>query len=202
MTRRKTGKLTIALILTGVLLILSALAIAVIGISLEKTAEKNAAEIADRIGALLPESKNAEPDDRADKRMASVSIDGVDFCAIIEIPRFGTKLPVRSVWDSSSVRMYPCRYSGSVHDSTLIIGGSDARGQFDFVSEITERDILLVTDTEGKCHSYEVGRIDITQSADTPTLTEGEYSLVLFARNTYGDGYTVIRCEKRAKTNA
>ena len=196
MTKKKTGKMTVVLILTGALLILSALALAVINISLEKNAQKNAAEIADRIGALIPEVRNAQSDDREDTRMASVSIDGQDFCAMIEVPRFGTRLPVYSEWDSSRVRMYPCRYSGSVYDGTLIIGGSDARGQLDFVSSITEHDTVLLTDMEGSCYLYEVDRIDVAESADTATLADGSFGLVLFARNTYSSGYTVIRCSK------
>ena len=194
MTKRKTGKLTMVLMIAGVLLILSSLAFAIINITLEKNAQKNATLIADRISTLIPEVKNAQMDDRVDTRMASVSIDGADFCAIVEIPGLGIRLPVYSEWDPARVRMYPCRFTGSIYDGTLIIGGSDAKGQFDFVSAITEGDTLFITDMEGNCYLYEVDRIDLASSADTNTLTEHGYSLVLFARNTYGSGYTVIRC--------
>ena len=196
MTKKKTGKLTLGLLVAGAVLMLSAIAFTVINISLEKTAQRNATAIADRMIGLIPEVKNAQADDRVDTRMASVSVDGADFCAIIEIPAFGKKLPVYCEWDLARVRMYPCRYTGSTYDGTLVIGGSDTAGQLDFLSEISERDALLVTDTEGNCYIYEVARIDLVRSADTETLTEGDHDLVLFARNTYGDGYTVVRCSR------
>ena len=195
MMKKKTNKLTAALMITGALLVLSSLAFVIITASLERTAQENSRIIADRMLSLMPEIRNAQTDDRIDTAMASLNIDGTDYCAILEVPRYQACMPIAAKWDKARVRMTPCRYTGSIYDGTLIIGGADVRGQLDFISDITEGDAVLLTDAEGNCYAYEVSAIELSEDASTDVLTGAECDLVLFARNTYGGGYTVVRCK-------
>lgn len=180
----------------GAILILSSVSLVIITASLEKNAQKNSRIIAERMLSLMPEIQNAQADDRIDTSMSSLNIDSTDFCAVLEIPRYGACLPVATKWDKTRVRMYPCRYTGSIYDGTLVIGGADSRGQLDFLSDITEGDAVLLTDTEGNCYAYKINAIELADIASTETLISDECDLVLFARNTYSSGYTVIRCKK------
>lgn len=194
--KKKRIKLSSALIMIGALMVLSSIAFVIITASLEKTARESARSTADKMLSLMPEIKNAQTDDRVDASMASMNIGGTDFCAVIEVPRFGALLPVHNTWDKVIVRKYPCRFTGSVYDGTLVIGGADSRGQFDFIHSMTEGDAVLITDTEGLCYSYTVSAIELTDDASSETLTQKGADLVLFAQNTYGSGYTLVLCNK------
>ncbi len=180
--------------IAGALLVLSSLAFVIITASLEKTAEKRIEEITSRMLSLMPEIRNAQSDDRVDVSMASLSIDGTDYCALLEIPRYGAALPVCTEWNKTSVRMTPCRYTGSIYDGSIIIGGSDARGQLDFVSDITEGDAVLLTDAQGYCYAYKVSSVETSDSASNEVLSASDADLVLFAHSTYRGGYTIIKC--------
>ena len=149
---------------------------------------------AEKLYSLMPEPYDSFPDNRTSPAMPMVEIDGRNYIGILEIPAYGTSLPIGSQWDSGTVSEYPCRYLGSTYDSSLIIGGSDNKGQLDFVKKISNEDLITVTDTTGQRFTYKVTDIRRTKDVSTENLTSKEADLVLFARNTYSLDYTVIRC--------
>ena len=77
---------------------------------------------------------------------------GQDYIGILEIPVHGVRLPIAAGWDKNSVRKYPCRFSGSVWDGTLIIGaGAD---HFSFAERVDAGTAVFVTDMCGRRFAY------------------------------------------------
>lgn len=179
----------------GVLLIIGALSLLVISrINIPKN-EKNAKEIIDEMYALMPDIKNVYPDGKGDTVMPSMELDGNDFSGIINIPLYNTELPVCNEWDKNNVGKYPHRFTGSIYDNSLIIGGSDNIGQFDFMKNISVGDNVHFTDTMGGRFSYVVSSIRITDDVSLDSLSNDDADLTFFARNSYGFDYTVVRCK-------
>ena len=143
----------------------------------------------------MPHEHDSFPDDRIDISMARMELDGSEFVGILTIPAYGCRLPVYADWEPERVTDYPCRYDGSMHDGTLIIGGSDNPGQLDMMENISIGDAVSVTDVSGARYRYEVAQIILTDDVSQAILSEGEYPLVFFARDTYGLHYTVVRCD-------
>ncbi|MBQ2729623.1 MAG: hypothetical protein IJF69_02490 [Clostridia bacterium] len=187
--------LTVILAVLGVGLIVSSVFSVFLFQSDKKMAEEKAKDIVVKMKDLMPECYDCVPDGRVDLSMASLEIDGENFCAIIEIPQYKKVLPVRSEWSKGEVSKYPCRYLGSIYDASLIIGGSDNEGQFDFMKNITIGDEVFITDVEGQRYSYTVCDIGKTDDVSTEKLTELEADLLLFARNSYSFDYTVVYCK-------
>ena len=141
---------------------------------------------------LIPEPQSAVPEERRDNTMSVLSLDGTDYVGILEIPRYESTLPVCADW--GRVSKHPCRFSGSIYDRTMQIGGTSQNGQFDFYREISAGDIVCFTDMEGNRYSYTVTDIRYEKHADQTALQRKEASLILFIKNIYAFEYIVIFC--------
>ena len=127
--------------------------------------------------------------------MSALSVDGTDFVGIIEMPRYGSVLPVCADWGNTS--KYPCRFSGSIYDSTMKIGATTQKGQYDFYRELSVGDEVFYTDMEGNRYSYEVKGLRYEKHADQSALHREESSLVLFIKNVYSFEYLIVFCDAR-----
>lgn len=156
------------------------------------TSAEQAAEAVAALRTLLPSSQGAVPEARRDNSMPVLSLEGEDYIGILEIPAFGSALPVGAHWGNSS--RYPCRHSGSVYDRSIRIGATSQPGQYDFYREISVGDSLHFTDMTGNRYSYTVTDIRYAKHADQGTLESQEADLMLFIQNVYAFEYIRIYC--------
>lgn len=194
MTKGKSRRLNDILMWSGILLILSAVIMTSVSFLSQRRSANRASEIAERLRTLMPEPQSSYPDGRSNTSMSAIEIDGENFIGLIEIPLYDCTLPVYASWEQGRADDFPCRYTGSVYDRTLIIGGSNAVGQLDLTKTITEHDRVFFTDTEGMRYSYKVSGIEITDDVSAEKLISIDADLVIFVRDTYSFNYTVIKC--------
>ena len=145
------------------------------------------------IRTIIPEPQGAALGERSDNTMPVLSLDGVDFAGILEIPRYDSALPVCNTWGQPS--RYPCRFSGSIYDGTLKIGAACQAGQYDFFREISVGDSLYFTDMEGNRYAYEVKDLRYEKHADEAALMGEEAALTLFIKNVYAFEYIIVFCD-------
>lgn len=157
-----------------------------------QTSSKKTVYYTDTLRTLMPEIQSAAPEKRLNNSMSALSLDGVDFAGIIEIPRFRSSLPVGASF--GKIHKYPCIFSGSVYDGTIKIGATSQDGQYDFYREISVGDTVLFTDMEGNRFTYSVTDLRYEKHADTTTLSKKESSLVLFIKNVYSFDYLIVYC--------
>ena len=125
--------------------------------------------------------------------MPILSVDGIDFVGMLEIPRFGSILPVCAKW--GQLTKCPCQFSGSIYDSTIKIGATTQKGQCDFYREITVGDIILFTDMEGNRYTYVVSSLCYEKHANKTTLEREKSALTLFIKNVYDFEYLIVSCD-------
>jgi sortase A len=154
--------------------------------------EKEAKYYISTLQALIPETQNAVPEERRDNTMAVLSVDGADFVGLIELPRYGSVLPVCADWGKTS--KYPCRFSGSIYDGTMQIGATTQKGQYDFYREISVGDSLIFTDMEGNRYTYAVTNLRYEKHANKTELQSETSDLTLFIKNIYAFEYLIISC--------
>ncbi len=155
--------------------------------------EQKAKENVSLIRELISEPQGAVPEERRDNTMSTLSIDGTDFVGILELPRYESALPVCAEWGNPA--KYPCRFSGSVYDRTMQIGGTSQKGQYDFYRDISVGDSVFFIDMEGNRFSYTVTDIRHEKNADQSTLQRKDASLTLFVKNVYAFEYIIISCD-------
>ena len=178
---------------TGVCLIVAAMAWLVIWQSGIGSSVKKAEYYADTIRTLIPEPQGAVLTERRDNNMSTLSIDDINFVGIIEMPRYESVLPVCADWGNLSD--YPCRFSGSVYDRTMQVGGTSQKGQYDFYRDISVGDTVFFTDMEGNRYEYAVTDIKYENNADQNTLNRNDSALTLFIKNIYAFEYIIISCD-------
>lgn len=141
---------------------------------------------------LMPEPQRAAPEERTDNTMAVFSLDGTDFVGILEMPRYGSALPVGARWGKSY--QYPCCLSGSIYDGSIQIGATSQKGQYDFYREISVGDSLYFTDMAGNRYAYTVTDLRYERHADQSALQRKDADLTLFIKNMYDFEYIIVFC--------
>ena len=157
-----------------------------------RISEQQAAAYVHTLRTLIPESQRAVPEERRDNSMPALSLDGTDFVGILEMPIYGSALPVCAEW--GQIDQYPCCFCGSIYDGTLKIGGTSQRGQYDFYREISVGDNVFFTDMEGNRYALSVRDLRYVKHADQASLQRDEAVLTLFIKNVYSFEYIIISC--------
>ena len=154
--------------------------------------EQKAQGYVSTITAQIPAPQNAVPEERSHNAMPVLSIDGKDFVGILEMPRYGSVLPVGADW--GNVFANPRLFDGSVYDRTIQIGATTQVGQYDFYREISVGDSVFFTDMEGNRFTYGVTDIHYEKHADQAALQQKDAALTLFIKNVYSFEYIILFC--------
>ena len=141
----------------------------------------------------IAEPQSAVPEARRDNTMPVLSVDGTDFVGILEMPRYGSSLPVCAEW--GRITRYPSRFHGSIYDGTLQIGATTQTGQYDFYREISVGDTVCFTDMEGNRYTFVVTDLRYEKHADQTALQREAAALTLFIKNVYSFEYLIVFCD-------
>lgn len=193
MRNKKNHRVRKALVIVGACLLGAAIVLLLVWQWNIQAARQKAEACVRMIRERIPEPQGAVLEARRDNTMATLSVDGTDFVGLLEIPKYDSVLPVCDDWGSPA--KYPCRFSGSVYDRTMQIGGTSQKGQYDFYRELSVGDTVFFTDMEGNRFSYAVTDIRYEKNADRSTLQRGEAALTLFIKNVYAFEYIIISCD-------
>ncbi len=180
-------------ILVGVCLLVGAVVILALWRWNIHNAEKQGQCYVSTLQALIPQPQNAVPEERRDNTMSVLSVDGIDFVGLVELPRYESALPVCADWGETS--QYPCRFSGSIYDGTMQIGATTQKGQYDFYRELSVGDAVNYTDVEGNRYTFTITSLCHEKHADQTALQRKDADLTLFIKNIYSFEYLIAFCD-------
>lgn len=123
------------------------------------------------------------------------SLGDVACIGILEIPALDLELPVISSWSYSSLRLAPCRYSGSAYKGDLVIAAHNYQSHFGGLRTLPEGSEVFFTDAVGKRFSYYVAVTEALTPWSVDDMTSGEWPLTLFTCTLDSQNRVTVRCE-------
>lgn len=158
-------------------------------------AKQNATDVVNQLEEIMPPKSVGVKDTYSSMQMPSLEFDGTDYIGVLEIPDYNVKLPIVKKWDTKTLISFPQRFSGTVYDGSLIVGGFDQEGQFECLKRVDVGNIVLVKDMTGAQFSYTVDYVERKDSVRAESLEYGDSELTLFVRDTYSMKYIIVRCK-------
>ena len=123
------------------------------------------------------------------------SLGDVACIGILEIPALNLELPVISSWSYSSLRLAPCRYSGSAYKGNLVIEAHNYQSHFGGLRTLPEGSEVFFTDAVGNRFSYYVAVTEALTPWSVDDMTSGEWPLTLFTCTLDSQNRVTVRCE-------
>ena len=123
------------------------------------------------------------------------SLGDVACIGILEIPALNLELPVISSWSYSSLRLSPCRYSGSAYKGDLVIAAHNYQSHFGGLRTLPEGSEVFFTDAVGNRFSYYVAVTEALTPWSVDDMTSGEWPLTLFTCTLDSQNRVTVRCE-------
>ena len=123
------------------------------------------------------------------------SLGDVACIGILEIPALNLELPVISSWSYSSLRLAPCRYSGSAYKGNLVIAAHNYQSHFGGLRTLPEGSEVFFTDAVGNRFSYYVAVTEALTPWSVDDMTSGEWPLTLFTCTLDSQNRVTVRFE-------
>lgn len=203
------------LIVTGTMLILSALFLCLYNYRESEQSYARAADVMERlideipdppaqtmpyIPEGVPENPFAEPAETAPAEQETViTIDGNDYIGYLSIPKLNISLPVMAQWSYDALKTAPCRYSGTVKDGDLILCAHNYVSHFGPIRRLSSGDEILFTECSGEVYRFvvsyteEIGGYDIARMLDADAE---DWDLTLFTCTLGGQTRVTVRAER------
>ena len=204
-SKKKLGK---SLVITGIVYLMVALSLftynKITDFRAGKFSEKVMQEITEYMHSDSTEStqqKNNQENNHTDNhtRLQTVNFEGYGFIGYLTIEKLSLNLPVMADWNYDNLNISPCRYSGSVSTSDLVIAGHNYSSHFGTLSYLEKGDSILYTDFSNNTYCYHVELIEILQPTETKKMNAGKYDLSLFTCNLSGQARVTVRCKKQTE---
>jgi sortase A len=178
-------------IITGLLAISAALFLTIYNFYEDYHSAQNINKILEQLDTT--DDTEADPD----TDMPQEQIDDQDYIGRLEIPTLDLELPIISEWSYKSLKIAPCRYSGSAYDGNFVILAHNYSSHFGRLMELSIGDEITFTDMDGNIFTYEVTEKEILQPEDVEEMESGDWDLTLFTCTVGGKSRVTVRCEKK-----
>ncbi len=189
--RKKKTKQGIILMTLGLLLIAAAGGL----FSYNRITDKQAGETANALLNTVLENQDQSSYGTNEKSERIAEIDGKEYIGVISIPSYNISLPVQSDWSLAKLKHSPCRYSGSVNSSSLIICAHNYQSHFGKLKYVQAGEKIIFTDMMGMTYTYEVSEIDLINGYNIEEMQENDgWDLTLFTCNYSGRQRITLRC--------
>ena len=187
------------LLIIGIICILSAIFLWINNIYVSNTADMSSQIISSKLDSRISKKRrNIHDVSKLNGiEMPSLNIDGDRYIGEIFIKKLNKKLPIMKNLDYDKLKLSPCRYSGSVFDKNLIIGGHNFRGHFGKISTLKNGDKIEIIDVDGNTYNYFVDKIEVINQSKLDLLTNNNdnWDLSLFTCTLSGNSRYVVRCK-------
>lgn len=197
-------RLANALVISGVIVIVSAFVLTIYNFWDNNRASRTANEILnaisdsipDRTNGILPSGEEFIPDYvlNPNMDMPTIEHEGYKYIGVISIPIIDIELPVMDSWSYPQLSIAPCRYNGSAYLNDLIIAAHNYTGHFGRLRNLEIGDSVIFTDADGNVIKYKVSSIETLVPTAVEEMKSGEWDLTIFTCTVGGQTRVTVRC--------
>ncbi|MBQ3567137.1 MAG: sortase [Oscillospiraceae bacterium] len=213
------NKSSFALILTGTVLILSALFLCLYNISEDRKSGEKAQNVLEQLkNDITPvvnsqennfqketeifeqiQSGNAILSDAFSDTSQQVNnreVQGINYVGFITLPSLNLELPVAGELNESVMSWAPCVYNGSAPTGDLIIAAHNYSSHFRNIDSLVCGDTVYYTDVDGNVYEYQVTNTEIISGTDAQAMVAGSqdsWDLSLFTCTLDGRNRITVR---------
>lgn len=129
----------------------------------------------------------------ADREMPVQTVDNRDYIGVLTIPALELELPVISQWDYPSLKVAPCRYSGSLYQNNLIICAHNYASHFGKLKNLHVGDIAMFTDMAENTVTFQMVERETIQPEDLEAMDAGNWDMTLYTCTVGGKSRVTVR---------
>lgn len=205
MNKTKKKNIGTALMLAGLLLLVSAFLLLIYNLWDNSRAGQASAEVLEKLEEEIPGQTDYTEDEAEDLplymlepdiEMPAVEIDGNRYIGYIEIPDIGISLPVMEKWDYDKLKLSPCRYSGTAYKDNFVIAAHNYDEHFGRLKNLSVGSSIIFTDMDGNVFNYEVAEIETLQPTAIEEMKSSGWALSLFTCTLGGEFRVTVRCDR------
>ena len=174
--------------IAGVVLIAASIALLITDKKQTTAMQTQTKQVVSQLQNIIPSRSAAIAGQYTVADMPVYEIDGVDYCALLEIASVSARLPIADSWNNADTAT--ARFDGSIYDDSMIIGGQN----LGFVTQLDIGDKVTVVDMLGGEFNYTVDKIERANDVDMEKLSSTEHQLDIFAYIAKEKKYVVVRC--------
>lgn len=199
-------KAGIIFVMTGIVLIISALSLFYHNDKENKSAGQDAEILLAEMQSIIVARETScattaptetVPVESTDPTMTVVEIEGYGYVGYLTIPVLELTLPVMDEWDDSRLKIAPCRHFGSVKTNDFVIAAHNYKNHFGYLSELKPGDAVVFTDMEGMEIFYEVEVVDTLNPTQVEAVQNSGYDLVLYTCTYSGKTRVAVFCNRK-----
>ena len=188
--RNKVSKI---FVITGAVLIFSALLLFGYNKFEDYKAGKRAAAMMEELRRAAGSSASSDPVPKENEPQEA----SYDYCGYLSLPTLGLELPVISDWDYDRLQVAPCRQFGSPENGDLVIAAHNYQSHFGRLKDLAEGDEVVFTDMQGASHTYAVAETKILQPDELDAVADSDYELVLYTCTVGGKSRVTVFCREQ-----
>lgn len=214
---RRRGRGGIVLIILGILIMLSAAALAGYNVWDDKRASENSEKVLVQIKDIIQQNQNHSENSTSappatgtkpgapatpipdyilnpDMDLPAVEIEGRRYVGTLSIPELEVELPVLEEWSYPGLKIAPCKYVGTPYKNNFIIAAHNYDSHFGRIKELHEGDDIIFTDIDGNVFNYKVALVDTLSPYAVEEMKSGGWALTLFTCTLGGQMRVTVRC--------
>lgn len=182
------------LIILGILCILLSVILFIKNKYQELDTGKKSKEILDIIETKINVSDKVEIKNNTEDLVLNIS--GYDYIGVISIPSLNIKLPIMNETDYDRLAISPCKYYGNITTNDLVLCAHDYVNQFGKISNLKEKDIVIITDVLGNDYVYEVVLTEELNPTDITNMIDSSFDLTLYTCSYGALKRITVRCNR------
>jgi len=182
-------KAGIAFIITGAVLMISALLLWYSNVAEDNRAAEEAGNVMEIIRPIITDK--VEEEKELSPEMPVVKIGSYGYIGYLKIEAIDLELPVIDSWSYTKLETAPCRHFGSSRTDDLVIAGHDYKAHFKYLYKIPIGSEAVFTDMENIQNRYVLEKISKVKPEDVEAVQNSGYDLVLYTCTPGGKTRTV-----------